>query len=282
VKSLWLVVYVAVYAIALTLLAVFETFNVVEPLFVLIVIGGGFTFLAWLVTRRVTPLEGVAMRAPWPAVVVYFLALTAVVTWGFSLVPNELVKAGVKLLAFVLVPIVAFRMRLPLRMNGRDAAIVAFFFVVMTLFQFGFGSGLRKIASTNLHGGTLVLAVLASFLWMSIEAGLVEEVAFRALLQTRLEETTRSAAGGIVVSALLFALIHAPGLFLRTAATGESFTNPSLLYAIGYAITILSPMGLFFGYLWHRTRNLLVIVLVHGAVDTIPHTEEVARALGLV
>jgi membrane protease YdiL (CAAX protease family) len=281
-KSLWVVLYLAVYAIALVLLAVFEKFNVVEPLFVLVVAGGGFTFVAWLLTRRTTPLEGVTMRAPWPALLVYFLALTAIVTWGFSLVPNELAKAAVKLVVFVAVPILAFRMRLPLRMSRRDAAIVAALFVMMTTFQFAFGSGIRKIAETDLRGGALAIAFIASFVWMSIEAGVVEEVAFRALLQTRLEQATHSAAGGIVISALLFALIHAPGLYLRTAGTGESFTSPSLLFAIGYAITVLSPIGLFFGYLWSRTRNILVVVLVHGAVDAIPHIVEVARALRFV
>ncbi len=278
-KSKWLVLYLAVYAIALTLLAIFENANIVEPLFSLIIAGGGFTLVAWLLTKRASPMEGVSMRAPWPALAVYFIGLTVVVTWGFSLVPNELAKSGVKLVVFVVIPILVFRMRLPLRMNRRDAAIFALLFVMMMTFQIAFGSGVRKIAETNLRGTSLALALIASFVWMSIEAGLVEEVAFRALLQTRLEDATRSAAGGIVISALLFALVHAPGLYLRTAGTGEAFTSPSLLHAIGYAITVLSPIGLFFGYLWSRTRNILVLLLVHGAVDAIPHVVEVARAL---
>lgn len=278
-KSKWIAVYLAVYATALTLLAVFENESIVEPLFSLVVAGGGFTLMAWLLTRRASPLDGVSMRAPWPALTIYLIALAAVVTWGFSLVPNELAKSGVKLVAFVIIPILIFRMRLPLRMNRREAAVFALLFIAMTTFQIAFGNGVRKIADTSLRGAPLALALVASFVWMSIEAGLVEEVAFRALLQTRLEETTRSAAGGIVLSALLFALIHAPGLYLRTAATGESFASPSLLYAIGYAITVLSPIGLFFGYLWSRTRNILLVLLVHGAVDAIPHVVEIARAL---
>ncbi|HEX2832891.1 MAG TPA: CPBP family intramembrane glutamic endopeptidase [Thermoanaerobaculia bacterium] len=278
-KSKWVVLYLAVYAVALTLFAVVEKQNPVEPLFSLLVIGGGFTFVAWLLTKRVTPVAGISVRAPWPLLTIYFLALTAIVTWGFSLVPNEFVKGLLKLVVFVAVPMALFRMRLPLRMNRRDAAICALLIGLMMTFQIAFGSGVRKIADTDLRGGTLLLATLASFLWMSIEAGVVEEVAFRGLLQTRLHDATPSAAGAIVISALLFALIHAPGLYLRTASTGESFTHPSLLYAICFSITVLSPMGLFFGMLWSRTRNILLVVLVHGAVDTIPHVVEVARAL---
>jgi membrane protease YdiL (CAAX protease family) len=36
-----------------------------------------------------------------------------------------------------------------------------------------------------------------------------------------------------------------------------------------------------FGVLWWRTRSLLLVVLLHGAVDMLPHTAEMARLLGL-
>lgn len=66
---------------------------------------------------------------------------------------------------------------------------------------------------------------------------------------------------------------------MRTGSTVESFTQPSLLQASCFSITVLSPMGLFFGMLWSRTRTILLVVLVHGAVGAIPHVVEVAGAL---
>ena len=278
----WIALYLGVYAIALAALAAFENFNVIEPLFVLAVVGGGFTLIAWLLARRATPVAGVTMNAPWWGVVAWLVFLTAVVTWGFSLLPeNEWLKAGVKLVVFVIVPVVAFRARFPLRFNRGDAAIVILFLVVLFLFQVVFGNGVRKIAEVGLVGWRLALAAAASFVWMSIEAGIVEEVSFRGILQTRLEQVTGSAAGGIVITALLFGLIHAPGLYLRTGQTNESFTSPSLLYAIGFSIVILSPAGLFLGYLWAKTRNMVVVVLVHGAMDLVPNVVGLARLLGL-
>lgn len=273
----YVAVYLVVFAIALSLLAVFEKFDVVEPLFILVIAGGGFTFVAWLLTRRFPAVEGVAMRAPWWGILAYLAFLGVVLAFGFP--QNEWLKLGAKLLVFVVIPVVAFRIRLPLRFNRHDAIVATLLMIVMTAFQLAVGSGARKIADANLQH--VAVAILASFVWMTLEAGVTEEVAFRALLQTRLEELTRSRAGGIAFASIVFGLVHAPGLYLRTAGTGESFTNPSLLFAIGYSVAILSPVSLFFGYLWTRTRNVLLLALVHGTLDTIPNAVEVAATLGI-
>jgi len=273
----WIAAYLAVYGVALALLAVFEKFDIVEPLFILIVAGGGLTLVAWLLVRRAPPVEGVRVEAPWWGIGAWLLLLAIVLGIGFPAQP--LLKVAVKLLVFVVVPFVAFRPRFPLRLNRREQLVAVLLFIVMTFFQGAFGNGFRKIADAGLTGAPLALATLASFVWMSIEAGLVEEFSFRGIVQTRLEQLTRSAAGGIVITSIVFALIHVPGLYLRTGQTNESFTKPSLLFAICYAITILSPIALFLGYLWSRTRNLLLVVLVHGAIDMVPNVVEVAKTL---
>lgn len=275
----WVVVYLAVFTVALGLLVVYENFEYAEPLLLLAIAGGGFTLIAWIVTKRFTPLTGITMRAPWWGLLLYFAALGALLVYGFP--ANPWLKVLAKLVVFVAIPISAFRMHLPLRFHRADIVITVLMILVMTAFQLVVGSGARKIAAAGIHGTTLVLAVLASFVWMTIEAGLTEEVTFRALLQTRLEEITRSKAGGIVLASIVFGLVHAPGLYLRTAGTGEDFRNPSLLFAIGYSLVILTPVAIFFGYLWTRTRNILVLALVHGSLDTIPNALEVARILHL-
>jgi len=100
-------------------------------------------------------------------------------------------------------------------------------------------------------------------------------------VQTRLESFTRSRAGGIVLASLLFGLLHAPGLYLRTAHTGEALgRTPSLLLAVGYAIVVISPSGFFLGTLWSRTRNLAIIVVVHAAGDLLPNVVELAQHFG--
>lgn len=273
----WVVVYLAVFAVALGLLAVYEKFEIEEPLMILAISGALFPLLAWVVTRKAAPPSGFSMRAPWWGLLLYFTALGVLLVYGFP--ANPWLKVVAKLAVFVAVPLLAFRMRLPIRFTRRDVAITLILIAAMMAFQIVFGGGPKKIAAAGLHGTPLVLAFLATFVWMTIEAGLTEEIAFRALLQTRLEEWMQSKAGGIVIASIVFGLVHAPGLYLRTGGTGEDFSHPSLLFAIGYSIVILTPIALFFGYLWTRTRNVLMLALIHGALDTVPNVVEVAKIL---
>jgi membrane protease YdiL (CAAX protease family) len=39
---------------------------------------------------------------------------------------------------------------------------------------------------------------------------------------------------------------------------------------IAYAIAVLSPIGLGLGFVWARTRSLLLVVLLHALVDLLP------------
>ena len=230
-----------------------------------------------MLVRKFPAVEGVSMRAPWWGILAYLAFVGVVLAFGFP--KDEWLKLGAKLLVFVAIPIFAFRLRLPLRFNRHDAVVTLLLMLLMTVFQLAVGGGARRLAEANVQHVTLAIA--ASFVWVTIEAGLCEEVAFRALLQTRIEELVRSRAGGIAFASLIFGLVHAPGLYLRTEGTGESFTSPSLLFAAGYSIVVLSPVALFFGYLWTRTRNILVLALIHGSLDTIPNAADVARTLGV-
>ena len=114
-----------------------------------------------------------------------------------------------------------------------------------------------------------------SWVWMSIVAGLCEEYLFRALLQTRLTAWSGSATFAIAVTAIMFGLAHAPGLYLRGDA--ETFGHSKdALQVIAYSIAVLSPTGIFFGTLWHRTKSLAAGSIIHGAVDALPFASSLA------
>lgn len=117
---------------------------------------------------------------------------------------------------------------------------------------------------------TLIWAVPIFYLLVSIEAGLCEEFLYRAVLQTRLAAWLGSAAAAIPVMALLFALAHAPGLYLRGGPGVDGWSADPVQVAI-FTIATLSPVGLFFGLVWWRTRSLLLVVLLHGAIDVLPN-----------
>jgi membrane protease YdiL (CAAX protease family) len=129
-----------------------------------------------------------------------------------------------------------------------------------------------------LHASLVTLAwtAPAAFVWLAIEAGLCEEFLFRAVLQTRLAAVLKTEAGAAVIGALIFALAHAPGLYLRGKPGVDGFsTDP--IQVVAFTIATLSPVALLFGTLWARTRSLLLIVLLHALVDVLPNLADFVR-----
>jgi membrane protease YdiL (CAAX protease family) len=142
----------------------------------------------------------------------------------------------------------------------------AYFLVLLTLVS----PSLRNIDALHPDVPTLVWAVPVFYVLISIEAGLCEEFLYRAVLQSRMAAFLGSAAAAIPVVALLFALAHAPGLYLRGNAEVDGWSADPIQVA-AFTIATLSPVGLFFGTMWWRTRSLLLVVLLHGAIDVLPN-----------
>jgi membrane protease YdiL (CAAX protease family) len=115
--------------------------------------------------------------------------------------------------------------------------------------------------------------VLGSWAWLSVEAGLCEEFLFRACLQSRLTAWLQSPAAAIAVTSILFGLSHWPGLYLRGGPGVDGWSTDPLQVA-AYTIATLSPLSVSLGLLWARSRSLLLVVLVHGAIDALPNAAE--------
>lgn len=135
---------------------------------------------------------------------------------------------------------------------------------------------LKQIAALQLSPILAVLWFFAAWAWISIEAGLCEEYLFRALLQSRLDALLKSPVTAIVISSIIFALCHVPGLYLRGTPETDGYST-NLLQVVAFTIATLSPLSIALGVLWARTRSLLLVVLVHGAIDALPSTAEFVR-----
>ena len=269
------------------------------PLISLGVFGVTLSGLAWVMTRKARPPAIVIERPRLElGAVLAFLAAYAVGFLGFGMTyvrgvfppgqAQELLVLAAKLAVHVVAPalmLVALGARLsPLlaaRANrpGFWPALLVLGVVLMGLLAV-VSPALKQIRDLNAPLATLAWVAPASFIWFAIEAGLCEEFLFRAVLQTRLAAVLRSEAGAIVIGALLFALAHAPGLYLRGNAGVEGWATDRLQVA-AYTIAALSPLALLFGTLWTRTRSLLLVVLLHGAVDVLPNMAEFARTWAL-
>ncbi len=101
-----------------------------------------------------------------------------------------------------------------------------------------------------------------------VGTSLLEEVFFRAMLQTRLEMRF-GRWPGIVLAALCYGV---------TGIVAKSYPE-NLWVALGLAISVQGVAGLMYGYLWSRYRNIWLNFLLHTCATTlalIPLTESLA------
>lgn len=281
--------YLVLYGSLLAGMYLREGYEFEEALFVLASYGAVFSALAWISTRRLTP-RAVPVRhagAETQLVLVHFLFLVVFITFGFtavrSLAASEALQhdaiIATKLVVFVLLPFLLLRaafgyrvadfvdLRSGLRGHWLPLIVVG---VALVAFQLVFGRAGRDLPTLHPHADEVGVAFVLALATSTLEAGVVEEFFFRALLLERLTARLRAPGPALVITSLLFGLAHAPGLYLRPQVTLESLSEPSLLLAVGYSVVVLSVAGFLFGVLWLRTRNLLLVALLHGLNDAIP------------
>jgi len=139
----------------------------------------------------------------------------------------------------------------------------------------GFGRG-HRIGRVLLLWGSIPLAffavalvsgqlalgrLLGRFVSNFMQNGLMEEFLFRGALQTRLRRLW-TPAWAVVIGALVFGVWH---LGLGFANTG----NAGLLPALASTVVNQAVVGLAFGVIFERTRNLAVPSIVHILADSL-------------
>lgn len=283
--------YALIYLVSLFLLARDPGFAAEEYLAVLLIFGLGFSLAAWLSTIGIKAAP-VPVREPGKefGLVMVFLLLFAIgfLGWGLSALkaaasaeqPQEVLTLMAKLAVMVAIPAWLFR-RLgyrwrelfgSFRFDAGSVRVLIIMALLLLAMQLLIGQGGKRVAALDEPVWIIALMALPALLWMSLEAGLTEEFLFRGLLQTRAAAFFRSELAAIVLMAVIFGLVHAPGYVLRGAHAMEGMGSaPSVLTAMAYTIVVVSPIGLMFGVLWARTRNLWLLVLLHGWTDLLPN-----------
>jgi len=123
----------------------------------------------------------------------------------------------------------------------------------------GFGMGVGEyltIRTDYLIPDLSFLNILRLTLVMVFFVGLIEEIIFRSMLQTRLNKLF-GIWGGILLSSMLFGLMHSG-------------------YGTSYEVLYTFFVGAIIGYMFYKTRSLPFVAMVHGFVNVflfgfIPH-----------
>ena len=248
--------------------------------------------IAWGLTRRSDPPVTDVDRPGFElgAVLVYILLYAlGFLGWGMGAL-KALAEAGQeqdvivlsgKLIVHVVLPallLVAIGARVkPLFDSGIGRRGFWPVLIVMSVFFLALLSmvspSLKQIEALHPGMATLLWAAPVSYLWITLEAGLCEEFLFRAVLQTRIAAVLRSPMAAVPIASILFALAHVPGLYLRGNAETDGWST-DVVQVIAFTMATLSPISLFFGVVWARTRSLLLVVMLHGMIDVLPNLPE--------
>jgi membrane protease YdiL (CAAX protease family) len=307
----WALIFgVLLYLAALAVLWRRPEFSLADTLLELFIFGLGLSLIARWATIRAKPLSVAAHPSAGEIIglVAYLVALSIYLAFGPQWIDSWLPQAWVqserahffvtlakKIVVFVFLPFALFGplCGYALRDFGWQKAGLRELFrshlpVVLLLsgailaLQYFLGGGAAPIREGKLTSHQLLVGLPLCFLWLAVEAGLVEDFFFRALLQTRFSAWFESEVTGIGLMALAFGLAHAPGFIFRHAGTVEGLgANPSALDAVAYSIVTLSVSGIFFGIVWARTRNLFAVIAIHAATDLLPNVAEFVKTWGL-
>lgn len=139
---------------------------------------------------------------------------------------------------------------------------------LLVLFGFFLNAGhLSGIKSQIPLFDDAVLRLAMGVIFPLIIAGLPEELFFRGYLQTRLEKKWNRISA-ILLSSLLFTAWHLPSRYLLSnGIEGQAGDFFGVLTGTGLPVFIVS---IFFGLHWSRYRNIILLIMVHWAIDILP------------
>jgi hypothetical protein len=226
-----------------------KNFEVAGALVVLVVFGMVLPFIAWITSRHAIPLS-VSIKPSASELIVlggYIIALSLYLIggpqwidqhlpseWTDSLRIKSVITLAKKLIVFVAIPFAIFRFSFGYRIRdfgvpreGLRALRGSHLLVVLVVggaflaFQYFVSGGGASFRHGHFTPYQLIVGLPLCFIWLFVEAGLVEEFFFRALVQSQLAAASKSEVSGVVLMSLIFGLAHAPRFIFRHAGEVE-------------------------------------------------------------
>ena len=131
------------------------------------------------------------------------------------------------------------------------------------------GAGyIGAIAYDGVRGTTVSSAIIAGI--AIVLGATTEEIVYRVLLLTAIMTVSRSGFSALILSSLIFALIHIPPALVMALGTQDWASLPADLQAALPALVWTIGFGFIFGALWIRTGSILLVCVVHSICNLGP------------
>lgn len=138
--------------------------------------------------------------------------------------------------------------------RNRESLIVFFANIVFVLTVTKIGAIIGNY-EINWYG------VIYQCVYCLIFVGITEEWIYRGFMVTQLEKVLKKKYAVVIISAIMFSVMHLPSFFLHA----DNITFES----IGYRLLIPLLMGIVFALIFIWKRNLFTLIIIHGVYDLI-------------
>ncbi len=284
-KTPTVLVFIAIYIFALVLVFLNEPENALTYIGLSI----GILFLCWWIvdlTKKIT-IQDIKIKRPGFELIIGLLIL---IIWDYLPLPKidfgDKWNIGMiikKTIIFVGLPFLFLKFRknslasMGLKSKEWKKNLWVGFIIFLALAipsAFFVGNTGSEILSGKYGAQQVGIGLFSSFIYYFLMSGFSEEFFFRAFIQTRISYLLKSSISGVLITSLIFGLGHIHGIM-------QWYPGITIVEAFCRAFFLQTFMGIMFGVLWERTRNLIPCVFVHSGVDGLNNLFSVITKLGL-
>jgi len=280
-----ILIFIVVYVFAVVLAFLNEQKNALAYIGLSI----GMLFLCWLIidlTKKIE-IQDIKIKKPGLELIVGLLFL---IIWDYLPLPKidfgDKWNIGLiikKTIIFVGLPFLFLRFRknslASMGLTSKDwkknlwiGLIVFLALAIPTAFFVGNTGG--EVLSGKYSAPQVGIGLFSSFIYFFLMSGFSEEFLFRAFIQTRISYLLKSSVSGVLVTSLIFGLGHIQGIM-------RWYPGTTIAEAFCRAFFLQTFIGIMFGVIWERTRNLIPCVFIHSGIDGLNNLFFIITKLGL-
>ncbi|MCK4421360.1 CPBP family intramembrane metalloprotease [candidate division WOR-3 bacterium] len=249
----------------------------------------GLLFLCWLIidlTKKIK-IQDIKIKRPWLELIFGLLIL---IVWDYLPLPQInfgdkwgigfILKKSIILLGLPFL-FLKFRKNSLVSMgftsrNWKQNLWIGFivFLALAIPSAFFVGNTGSEILSGKYSAPQVGIGLFSSFIYYFLMSGFSEEFLFRAFIQARVSYLMKSSVSGVLITSLIFGLGHIQYIM-------QGYPGITISEAFCRAFFLQTFIGIMFGVLWERTRNLIPCVFVHSGVDGLNNLFYIVSKFGI-